>query len=91
MGVNFQESASRPAPTFLCKDHLLSFLNDRADDSSIHRGTHRILESTWSTTRSAALYIVHLSPFMSSFGICFLDFLFSAKKKKDFDDFPVLV
>jgi len=32
----------------LSKDHLLYFLCDRADDSSIHRGTYHILESTWS-------------------------------------------
>jgi len=38
-----------PCSSLCCaqsKDHLLHFLNDRADDSSIHRGTYHILEST---------------------------------------------
>ena len=35
---------------------------DRAHDSSIHRGTYDIVESTYSTTRSASLPMALASP-----------------------------
>jgi len=39
-----------------------SICYDRADDSSIHRGTYHILKSTYSTTRSASLSMALVSP-----------------------------
>jgi len=59
LGVSLQSCQSHgsfwgPCYSLWChgarsKDHFLYFINDKTDDSSIHRGTYHILESTSST------------------------------------------